>query len=94
MEKEVETAFTVVLHTDGTFVANLEQLDEPVEVKRAATVNDLATVSAQLVKEIDEQQLVSRIANALASLMAPAPEMSIPEVLKEKLKERNITPEE
>lgn len=94
MEKEIETAFTVILHTDGTFVANLEQLETPVEVKRAATVNDLVLVSTQLRKEIEEQQLVSRIANTIIAMLQPPVEQTVSDKVKEKLKERNITPEE
>lgn len=93
-EKEIETAFTVVIHTDGTFVANLEQLEGPVEVKRAATVQDLVTVSTQLRKEIEEQQLVTRIANTIIAMLQPPAEPTVPDKVKEKLKERNITPEE
>ena len=93
MEKEIETVFVVAVHTDGTFSANLEQLAEPLPVKRTATTYDVFQTSQQIVKEIESQILVDRIVNAVAGTLLPTPDQSIPDALKEKLAERGIQPE-
>lgn len=92
MEKEIETVFVVAVHTDGTFSAQLEQLAEPLPVKRIATTYDVFQTSQQIVKEIESQILVERIVNAVANALVPA-EQDIPDAIKEKLAERGIQPE-
>jgi hypothetical protein len=94
MEKEIETAVVITLNADGTFTAHLEQPEEPFKVARVANVQDLTTLSRMVVKEIDDQQLVARIANAIVEMLTPPVEQTVPDKVKEKLKERNITPEE
>ncbi len=93
MEKEIETVFVVAVHTDGTFSANLEQLPEPIQVKRPATTFDVFQTSQQIVKEIESQILVERIVNAVSASLLPPAEQSIPDAVKEKLAERGIQPE-
>ena len=97
MEKEIDTAFLVNLHTDGTFSVSME-LDESVaKVARVANTSDVYQTSQQIVKEIDSQLLVDRIVNtfmaASAAAVAAQTEQSVPEAVKEKLKERGIKPE-
>lgn len=88
MEKQVEVAFLVLAHTDGTFAVKLENLTEPVETARVANTGDVFGISQQIVKEIEQQLLVSRIIEALVP-----PVQSVPETIKEKLEERGIKPE-
>jgi hypothetical protein len=89
MEKEIETVFTVVCNTDGTFSVSLEQTGEVFPAKRQATTFDVYTTLQAILKEIDAQMLIERLVNAL-NPTTPA----IPDVVKEKLKERGITPQE
>jgi len=89
MEKQVEVAFLVLAHTDGTFAVKLENLTEAVEANRVANTGDVFGISQQIVKEIEQQLLVSRIVEAL---MPPVVD-TVPETIKEKLEERGIKPE-
>lgn len=88
MEKQVDVAFLVLAHTDGTFAVKLEDLTTPVEAARVATTGDVFGISQQIVKEIEQQLLVSRIVEALMP-----PVQSVPDTIKEKLEERGIKPE-
>jgi len=88
MEKQVDVAFLVLAHTDGTFAVKLEDLTAPVEAARIANTGDVFGISQQIVKEIEQQLLVSRIVEALNP-----PVQSVPEVIKEKLAERGIQAE-
>jgi hypothetical protein len=92
-EKEVDTVFVVSVFTDGTFTADLEQPETKIEAKRTATVYDVLTTSAALVKEIENSQLTDRIMIALLSVLQGAQEPTPAEAVKEKLKERGIDPE-
>jgi hypothetical protein len=93
MSKEVETAFLVTLYADGTFSAGLDPAEIGVEVKRQATASDVLTVSQSLVKEIEHGQLTERIAVTLMQLLTPPAQQTVPDSLKEKLKERGIEPD-
>lgn len=88
MEKQVDVAFLVLAHTDGTFAVKLDDLTSPVEANRVANTGDVFGISQQIVKEIEQQLLVSRIVEALNP-----PVQSIPDTIKEKLEERGIKPE-
>ena len=90
MEKQIETAFTVIVNTDGTFSVNLKQTGEIIEVNREATSYDVFITLQSIVKELETQMLVDRIVNALT----PTAEPTVPDAIKEKLKERGITPQE
>ncbi len=92
MEKVIETVFTVVVHTDGTFAVQLEQPEAPFEVQKIATTYDVFQTCQAITKEIDSQILVDRILGGLVTLLTP-PTDSVPDRVKEKLKERNIQPE-
>lgn len=94
MEKEIATAFLVTQYTDGSFSAGLDPKDLPVEVQRQATANDVLSICQSLVKEIEQAQLTERLAVTLAQLLTPPAEQTVPDVVKEKLKERGITPQE
>lgn len=89
MEKQVDVAFLVLAHTDGTFAVKLEDLTTPVEAARVAGTGDVFGISQQIVKEIEQQLLVSRIVEALT----PPQVQSVPDAIKEKLAERGIKAE-
>ena len=89
MEKEIETAFVVYVNTDGTFAINLEHPTEAPQVKRVATTYDVYVTIQSVIKELETSMLVDRIINALN----PQPQ-TVPDSIKEKLKERGISPEE
>jgi hypothetical protein len=91
--KETEAVYVVQIHTDGTYVAHLEQPEEKIAVKRPANVSDVLTVSSGLVKEIENSQLTDRIMIALLTVLQGAQEPTPAEAVKEKLKERGIDPE-
>jgi hypothetical protein len=88
MEKQVDVAFLVLAHTDGTFAVKLEDLTTPVETNRIANTGDVFGISQQITKEIEQQLLVSRIVDALNPQV-----QSVPDVIKEKLAERGIQAE-
>jgi hypothetical protein len=93
MSKEVETAFLVTLYADGTFSAGLDPAEHGVSVKRQATAGDVLAICQNLVKEIENGQLTERIAVTLMQLLMPPAEKSVPDAVKEKLKERGIEPD-
>ena len=90
-EKEIEFAFIVSQYTDGTFAAHLELPTEPLVAKRLATGVDVLQMSQTLVKEIETQTLTERIVGTLLQMLQPpVEEPTVPEAVKEKLKERGI----
>ena len=93
-EKEVETLFLVAVNTDGTFTAMLEHPETLPEVKRAPTSFDVYQTSQQIVKEIDAQILVERLANTVVALFTPPQEETVADKVSEKLKERKVKPED
>lgn len=92
-EKNIEAAFVVTIHEDGTFAAHMEQPEKPFEVTRPANVNDVYTISQNLVKEIDSNQLTDRIIAAMLMVLQGAAQQSPSDRVQEKLKERGINPE-
>lgn len=92
-EKEIDTVFVVSVFTDGTFSANLEQPDEPIPVKRTATVYDVLSISQALVKEIESSQLTDRIVLSLLQVLQAAAPPTAADTVKDALKERGIDPE-
>jgi hypothetical protein len=90
-EKEIEFAFLVTQHVDGTYAAHLELPKEPLVTQRQATGADVLQMSQTLVKEIETQTLTERIVGTLVQLLQPPVEQpTVPEAVKEKLKERGI----
>lgn len=90
--KEVEVAFIVSVHTDGTFSASLDMVDG-IDAKRQATTFDVYQSAKQIVQEIDNQVLTERIIGSLAALLMPKPDPTPSDVVKDALKERGIKPE-
>lgn len=91
--KEVEAAYVVTIHKDGTFAAHMEQPEKPFETTRAATAYDILTISQNLVKEIEMSQLTDRIIMSLLAVLQGAAQPTTADAVKEKLKERGINPE-
>jgi hypothetical protein len=89
--KPVETFYTVILYTDGTMATTTDALEPTFIGQRPANVADIYTTSQQLVKEIDQQSLVSRIVQEIAKAN-PTPQ-SVPDRMKDALKSRGIDPE-
>jgi hypothetical protein len=92
-DKEIETFFTVVVNTDGTLNIALDNPTEPLNAKREATNADVFAVSKQIVHELEQGQLVDRIVTTILSLLQPPAEETIPDKVKNKLKERGIDAE-
>lgn len=91
--KEIETFFTVILHTDGSLSVALENPEKPLEAKREATNTDVFAVSKQIVQELEQAQLVERIVGTLVSVLTPPAQETVPDKVKNKLKERGIDAE-
>ena len=89
-EKENETFFTVVLHTDGTLSVALDNPESPIIAKREATNADVFAISKQIVQELEQSQLVDRIVSTLVALLTPPPQETVSDKVKSKLKERGI----
>jgi hypothetical protein len=91
--KTVETVFFVSVFNDGTFLADLEQPENKIEVKRTATVYDVLTISQALVKEIEASQLTDRIVVSLLQVLQAAVPPKPADAVKDALKDRGIDPE-
>jgi hypothetical protein len=91
-EKQVDVAYLVMVHTDGTFSVKLDDFGDSVSPARQATSADVRLVSQQIIDELDAQVLVNRIVESLVNVLAP-PVQEVPDAIKEKLKERGIDPE-
>ena len=87
MEK-VELFYVVAMGEDGSLLTYTEIPEGGFEATRKATVGDIMDTSRQLVKEIETQDLVSRIVTAI-NPSAP----SVTERMMEALKARGIDPE-
>lgn len=92
-EKKIITAFTIALHDDGSFMAQLEQPEAPLEIQRPATVADVLTVSKMVVKEIEMQEMTSRIVETFVGILQAGQPQAPADVVKDALKERGIKPE-
>jgi len=92
-EKPIDTAFTVLVHTDGTFSVLLETPAEPLELQRNPSDYDVFHTSQQIVAEIEQQLLTNRIVSTLAQILTPQPEPTVADSIKEKLKERKAEAE-
>jgi hypothetical protein len=88
---EVETYFLVTIHPDGGLSTYTKLPEEPIQATRQATTDDIYRVSQQLVKELDNQLMTNRIVGALVELLTPPqPSQTVPDKVKEALKNRNI----
>jgi hypothetical protein len=92
-QKEIDTAFIVVLHKDGTFRVDLDPKSSKPETPRNPTQYDVLLISQQIVKEIESQDLTNRILGGLIQILSAQAEPSPSDLVKEKLKERGIDPD-
>lgn len=90
--KEIETAFSVIVYKDGTFATSPEPIGDEVKTERVATNFDIYQIARQVVQEVDNALLVDRIVNTLIPILNPTPE-SVSDKVKEALAKRGVTPE-
>jgi hypothetical protein len=92
-EKKVTTVFMVILNNDGSFQAQLEQPETPIEVERQATVGDVLHTSRMIVREIELQELTGRVVDTFVNLLQASQPATPADAIKDALKERGIQPE-
>jgi hypothetical protein len=92
-QKEIDTAFIVVLHKDGTFRVDLDPKGTKPEAPRNPTQYDVLQISQQIVKEIESQDLTNRILGGIIQILSAQAEPTPSDLVKEKLKERGIKPD-
>jgi hypothetical protein len=91
--QEVETLFLIAIGTDGSLTSFGEVPEDMPKPNRLANNLDVYQASKQIVDDWESGMLVDRITRSvLAAINPPAPQ-SVPEKLKEALKDRNINPE-
>lgn len=90
---KVETFFLVTVNEDGTLTTYPEIPAEMPEANRKANNWDVYEASRQIVDEFDQTTLANKVVSAVLAALAPQTPQGIPDVLKDKLKERGIHPE-
>lgn len=92
--------YLVEVKVDGTILVHPEIPAELEEADRVATAPDIVASSLKLAHDIDQQIVVDRVTGAVSSLaesllqaLVPAPEATVPDQLRDALKERGITPD-
>jgi hypothetical protein len=88
----VETFFLITVNEDGTLTSYAEMPETMPEAKRPATNFDVFNTSKQIVDEFEQSLLANKVANAVLAALQPQAQ-SVPESVKDKLKERGINPE-
>jgi hypothetical protein len=88
-----ETYFLTVITDEGGVVTYTELPETLPEITRKATTADVYTSSRQIVEEFDRAMLSNKILQDLIPLLVPEKEPTVPDVVKEALKKRNINPE-
>jgi hypothetical protein len=91
--KEIKSQFIVNLYTDETFSVDLKKPEDAPETQVDASVADVYQWAQLLIKEVDDQRLVERLATTIIKLLTPEAEPTVSEVISEKLEERGIKPE-
>jgi len=91
--KEIKSQFVVNIYVDDTFSVDLEKPADAPETQKNATVSDVYQWANLIIKEIDDQRMVERLAAAIIQLLTPTPEPEVSEIISEKLAERGIKPE-
>ena len=92
MTTKVETYFLITINEDGTLTSYAELPETLPEANRTATNFDVFNTSKQIVDEFEQSLLVNKIVNGVLSALQPQ-EPSVPDAVKDKLKERGINPE-
>ncbi len=88
----VETYFLITVNEDGTLTSHTEIPAELPETKRQATTWDVYSTAKQIVEEFDRQLLVDRVVVGVVNALNPQVP-TVPDAVKEALKERGINPE-
>jgi hypothetical protein len=88
----IETFFITVINSDGSISTLTEFPTEPFEVARTASRFDVYQTSKQIVDEVEQSALVERIVAAVTQSLNP-PVQTVPDRVKEALKNRGIDPE-
>jgi hypothetical protein len=85
----MDTYFVVTISADGTFDMHSE-LPKNLEKSHEITISEIYTVVKQIVQNVEAQMVADRVTNAVLSALAPQAEQTVPDKVKEKLKERGI----
>jgi len=91
--KEIKSKFVVNIYTDDTFSVDLAKQEDAPETQQDATVSEVYQWAHLLIKEVDDQRLVERLATTIIQLLTPPAEPTVSDVITEKLAERGIKPE-
>jgi len=90
---ETEFFYIVVRGKDGSLVTYTEMPKEDLNPERKATTGDIFATSRDIVDEVNKQDMVARITQAVVSNLMPQPEPTVADKVKEALKDRGIDPE-
>lgn len=85
----MDTYFVVSINEDGTFEMHSE-LPETLTKNHEITISEIYTVVKQIVQNVEAQMVADRVTGAVLAALAPQAEQSVPDKVKEKLKERGI----
>lgn len=88
---ESEYFYIVVKAPDGSLVTFTEMPEEGLTATRPATTQDMYLNSKQIIDEVDKNDLALRVAELVASRLAPKAD-SVSDKIKDALKERGIDP--
>jgi preprotein translocase subunit SecB len=91
--KEIKSQFVVNMYTDDTFSVDLKKPEDAPETQQDSTVSEVYQWAHLLIKEVDDQRLVERLATTIIQLLTPQAEPTVSDVISEKLAERGIKPE-
>lgn len=90
---KVETFFLITVNEDGTLTTYPEIPEKMPEAARKANNWDVYSSARQIVEEFDQTTLANKVASTVLAALTPQTPQGIPDVLKDKLKERGINPE-
>jgi hypothetical protein len=88
----METYFLITVNKDGTLTSYAELPEGLPAADRVATNYDIYQASKQIVEEFEMNILADRVARTVLGALA-APSATPADAIKDKLKERGISPE-
>jgi hypothetical protein len=89
---EIETYFLVAVNKDSTLATYAEIPEEGLVRERPANNYDVYQAAKQIVDEFEQTMFANKVAQIVLTNLAP-PADSVPDKVKDKLKERGIKPE-
>lgn len=89
---EIETYFLVAVNKDSTLATYAEIPEEGLVRERPANNYDVYQAAKQIVDEFEQTMFANKVAQIVLTNLAP-PTDSVPDKVKDKLKERGIKPE-